>query len=80
MLYALVYIISQAGYYGFDRVTPILPNTFDVALESAWIALTGADLLLRHVEGSAEAKGPAGAVYSLCRPPGHHAHADLFGG
>jgi len=67
-------LVACLGYYCFDRVTPILKNTFEVALESAFCAITGADLLLKKQTNNYP------AVYALCRPPGHHAHADLAGG
>lgn len=53
-----------------DTYTPITNSTFDVAIESADIALTGTKLIL-----SGEKK-----VYSLCRPPGHHADHKTMGG
>ncbi|HIG57072.1 MAG TPA: histone deacetylase family protein [Candidatus Handelsmanbacteria bacterium] len=60
---------AQAGYYAFDT-TPLTPGTWDAALSAAGSALTGADCLL---EG-------ARSAYALCRPPGHHAGRDYFGG
>lgn len=62
--------VHQAGYYGFETQTPILKHTFTAAREAAYCALTGAAILL---EGET-------SVYALCRPPGHHAAADLYGG
>jgi acetoin utilization deacetylase AcuC-like enzyme len=53
-----------------DTGTPIQRDTLDLAWRSACVALTGADMLL---DG-------AMAVYSLCRPPGHHASAGASGG
>jgi len=61
---------GQAGRFCFDTETPIGPYTFDAALASAGCALTGADLLTAGRR----------AVYALCRPPGHHAGPDYFGG
>ena len=61
---------GQAGYYCFETQTPILSGTFEAAVQSAYCALTGADALL-----SGEA-----SAYALCRPPGHHASRDLYGG
>jgi acetoin utilization deacetylase AcuC-like enzyme len=58
------------GYYAFDAETPILEGTWEAAYWSAQCALSAADRLL-----SGEA-----AAYALCRPPGHHAAADLYGG
>lgn len=62
--------VQQAGYYCFETQTPILKGTWEAALGSAFCALTGADLLL--------AGDPS--AYALCRPPGHHAGHDLYGG
>ncbi len=56
--------------YSFDSYTPITAGTFDAALASASVAKIGADLLL-----SGES-----LVYSLCRPPGHHASFRMMGG
>jgi acetoin utilization deacetylase AcuC-like enzyme len=60
----------QVGYYCFDPQTPLMEHTWEAVLASAGCALTAADLLL---EGEA-------AVYALCRPPGHHAGRDYYGG
>ncbi|MCB9228498.1 MAG: histone deacetylase family protein [Deltaproteobacteria bacterium] len=60
----------KAGYFCIDTFTPLTSNVFAAAMQSAWGALTGADLLLH---GSA-------IVYSLCRPPGHHAERTVYGG
>jgi len=46
-----------------DTYTPIVNGTFEAAVNSVDIALTGAKLIL-----NGEKK-----IYSLCRPPGHHA-------
>ena len=62
--------VHQAGYYSFETQTPILEHTFAAAREAAYCALTGAAMLL---EGET-------SVYALCRPPGHHAAGDLYGG
>ncbi len=58
------------GYYCFDLSAPIAAGTYQAARASADTALTGAALLL---EGQPLA-------YALCRPPGHHAGTDLYGG
>jgi acetoin utilization deacetylase AcuC-like enzyme len=60
---------ALAGYYCFDTGTPLTRDVFAAATESAAIAMTGADLL------AAER-----VVYALCRPPGHHAEREVFGG
>ncbi len=58
------------GYYSFDLSAPIVAGTYRAARSAADAALTGAALLL---EGQRLA-------YALCRPPGHHAGHDLYGG
>src|SRR5215218_4171798 len=59
------------GYYSFDAGTPLTAGTWRAAQSSADVALTAARLL---------AEGAHPAVFALCRPPGHHAAADLYGG
>ena len=58
------------GYYSFDMCAPIVAGTYQAARAAADVALTAADLLL----------GGERVVYALCRPPGHHAGSDLYGG
>jgi acetoin utilization deacetylase AcuC-like enzyme len=58
------------GYYSFGAYTPILIGTWEAAYWSAQIASTAARALTQH----------GNHVYALCRPPGHHAGAALFGG
>jgi acetoin utilization deacetylase AcuC-like enzyme len=62
--------VGLAGWYLADTACPIGPYTFEAAVGAAQAALTAADLLLA---GERQA-------YALCRPPGHHAFADLAGG
>jgi acetoin utilization deacetylase AcuC-like enzyme len=62
--------LGLKGYYAFGTGTPILEGTWQAAYWSAQCAVTAADLVRRG-------EGPA---YALCRPPGHHAAADLYGG
>lgn len=63
-------ILAQRGYYAFSTDVPIGAGTWEAAYWSAQCALTAAN---RVRTGSR-------AAYALCRPPGHHAHADLYGG
>ena len=63
--------LRKAGYYCFDVGIEIDKHTFTAAKASADTALTGADLIFRKREKH---------VFSLCRPPGHHAGYDHFGG
>jgi acetoin utilization deacetylase AcuC-like enzyme len=61
---------GRAGWHQVDLACPIGPGTWDAALAASEVAATAADLVL---EGTAP-------VYALCRPPGHHAYADMAGG
>jgi acetoin utilization deacetylase AcuC-like enzyme len=62
--------VGQAGYHQADTACPIGAETWDSAYWSAQSAVSAAELLA----------GGERAVYALCRPPGHHAFADLAGG
>ena len=62
--------VGQAGYHMADTACPISAETFDSACWSAWSAVAAADAVL----------GGEPATYALCRPPGHHAFADVAGG
>ncbi len=57
-------------YYTYDYEETILAGTWDAAYWAAQCALTAADCVL---QGQL-------AAYALCRPPGHHASADQYGG
>lgn len=61
---------GQLGYYSFDGGAPITAGTWQAIYSSAQVALTGQQAI---------ADGANGA-FALCRPPGHHAAADLMGG
>lgn len=61
---------GRIGYFAFDTACPILEGTWEAAYSSAQCALTAAELVRRE----------AGSAYALCRPPGHHAGHDLYGG
>ena len=63
-------IEGRIGYYCLAAETSISDGTWEAALAAASVALTGAAILS---EG-------ATAVFALCRPPGHHAAVDMFGG
>ncbi|QYZ70741.1 histone deacetylase family protein [Neotabrizicola shimadae] len=62
--------VGQAGYHMTDTSCPISAETWDAAYRSAQSAIHAADLVL---EGER-------SVYALCRPPGHHAFAEMAGG
>jgi len=63
-------IDALLGRYSFDTATPIGPATWEAAYWSAQTALSALHSLL----------GGERAAFALCRPPGHHAGADYFGG
>jgi acetoin utilization deacetylase AcuC-like enzyme len=63
-------ITGKLGYYAMAAETSISAGTYEAARAAADVALTGAALL----------KDGAQAAFALCRPPGHHAARDLFGG
>jgi len=62
--------LGLKGYYAFGSGSPILADTWLAAYWSAQCALTAADLV----------RNGKRVAYALCRPPGHHAAADLYGG
>ena len=61
---------AELGRYAIDMSSPILAGTWAAARAGADCALTGVQLI--------EAGEPA--AFALCRPPGHHAGRDYFGG
>jgi acetoin utilization deacetylase AcuC-like enzyme len=67
--------LRQFGFYCFDPQTALGAGTWAAALEAAGCALGGAGALLSAAAGDGRAP-----VYALCRPPGHHAGPDFFGG
>lgn len=62
--------MAALGYYGTDPATPIGRGTWEPVRAAASVAWTAADL----VAGGGETH------YAICRPPGHHAGRDYFGG
>jgi acetoin utilization deacetylase AcuC-like enzyme len=62
--------VGQAGYHMADTACPISAETWDSVLWSAWSA----------VETTEAVMAGAPSAYALCRPPGHHAFADVAGG
>ena len=63
-------IDGRLGYYAFAAETSITSGTWSAALASAAIARTAQGLVSRGES----------AAFGLCRPPGHHAGLDYFGG
>jgi acetoin utilization deacetylase AcuC-like enzyme len=63
-------IDGALGHYNFSVDTCITAGTWDAALGAAASAHAAAAVV-------AAGRGPA---FALGRPPGHHAHADLYGG
>lgn len=62
--------VGQAGYHMADTACPISAETWEAARRGAMCAVAAADAV----------GGETAAAYALCRPPGHHAFADLAGG
>lgn len=63
-------IDAKLGYYSFDAGTPLTQGTWTASYHSAQVALTAAARLGQGLD----------SVFALCRPPGHHAGRDFFGG
>jgi acetoin utilization deacetylase AcuC-like enzyme len=61
---------TKLARYCIDAATPITATTWLAALAATNCALTAADLIA-HGET---------AAFALCRPPGHHAGFDYYGG
>jgi acetoin utilization deacetylase AcuC-like enzyme len=62
--------MGQLGYHSFAADCSITAGTWPAVREAAAIAATSADLMMKHRQ----------TTYGLCRPPGHHATSDQFGG
>jgi len=63
-------IDGKLSYFSLDAGTPITAGTWAAVTAAADVALTGQKLVA----------GGERAAFSLCRPPGHHANADTYGG
>ena len=64
------HIEGQLGYYALAMETSISGGTWQAARISANVALTAQQLM----------NDGRDAAFALCRPPGHHAAVDMFGG
>ncbi len=64
------HIEGKLGYYALAAETAISNGTWEAARASVNVALTAQALIQK---GARDA-------FALCRPPGHHADRDMFGG
>ena len=69
-------VVSAAGHYQADTACPIGAGTWEGAKASADTVIAAATNLFKRYRDNE----PEDFVYSLCRPPGHHAYADQAGG
>ncbi len=65
-----VHIDGLVGYYALAIETAITSGTWEAAQASAAIAQTAQRIVA----------GGARSAFALCRPPGHHAAKDMYGG
>jgi acetoin utilization deacetylase AcuC-like enzyme len=65
-----VHIDGLVGYYALAIETAITSGTWEAAQASAAIAQTAQRIVA----------GGARSAFALCRPPGHHAARDMYGG
>lgn len=63
-------IVGRAGWHMADTACPLGQHTYTAACGSANSAVTATQLVLNGER----------FAYALCRPPGHHAYADMAGG
>jgi len=68
-------LFLQTGFYCFDSSTPIGKNTAKIARISAAMAIDGAKMLQENLNNTDRP-----FIYALCRPPGHHATQNSYGG
>jgi len=64
------FIDGKLSYYAFDAGTPLMRHTWRTVRQAVDVALTGAEAV----------RGGAAGAFALCRPPGHHAQTDQYGG
>jgi acetoin utilization deacetylase AcuC-like enzyme len=63
-------VTGKLGYYAMAGETSISAGTWEAAQAAADVALCASEQI----------KAGARAAFALCRPPGHHAARDLYGG
>ena len=63
-------VVGQAGWHMADTACPLTADSWPAIQASANTAVHAAELVM----------GGERAAYALCRPPGHHAYADMAGG
>lgn len=61
---------GRLAYFCFDAGTPLTATSWQAIRSSANVALTGAEAIVAGTR----------SIFSLCRPPGHHAGSDHYGG
>jgi acetoin utilization deacetylase AcuC-like enzyme len=64
------HIDGKIGHYALAAETSICDGTWAAARASVDVALTAQTAM----------RDGAGAAFALCRPPGHHAASDMYGG
>jgi acetoin utilization deacetylase AcuC-like enzyme len=68
---------GRAGQYCYDTMTLVGPGTWEAARAAVDCVLTAVDL----VASPRRSSGPeTRTAYALCRPPGHHATREGYGG
>jgi acetoin utilization deacetylase AcuC-like enzyme len=63
-------VAARLARYSYDVSTSIMDRTWAASKASAFSALTAAELISSGVQ----------CAFALCRPPGHHAGSDYYGG
>jgi acetoin utilization deacetylase AcuC-like enzyme len=63
-------VVAQAGFHMADLACPLSAGSWGSICWSAWTAAHAARQIMQGDE----------AAYALCRPPGHHASAEIAGG
>lgn len=64
------HIEGKVGYYAMAGETSISNGTWEAARASVNVALTAQSIINQGAE----------SAFALCRPPGHHAASDMYGG